>query len=166
MLRLNVPSSDVLDSQTPLGSNTPLAFALIAWRDSGAAQRQGRQRTENDTQVSLRGAEGSAAISKRLRRGRRTARKRVSKNDNTKLGQVAQLVEQRTENPRVGGSIPPLATKHAKAPMGPFVFKQGATATENISAPGLSASNSPRVLRLSLFFVIDRGAIPPLAAGQ
>ena len=27
-------------------------------------------------------------------------------------GQVAQLVEQRTENPRVGGSIPPLATRH------------------------------------------------------
>jgi hypothetical protein len=27
-------------------------------------------------------------------------------------GQVAQLVEQRTENPRVGGSIPPLATKY------------------------------------------------------
>ena len=27
-------------------------------------------------------------------------------------GQVAQSVEQRTENPRVGGSIPPLATKH------------------------------------------------------
>jgi hypothetical protein len=26
-------------------------------------------------------------------------------------GQVAQLVEQRIENPRVGGSIPPLATK-------------------------------------------------------
>ena len=26
------------------------------------------------------------------------------------VGQVAQLVEQRTENPRVGGSIPPLAT--------------------------------------------------------
>ena len=26
-------------------------------------------------------------------------------------GQVAQLVEQRTENPCVGGSIPPLATK-------------------------------------------------------
>ena len=25
-------------------------------------------------------------------------------------GQVAQLVEQRIENPRVGGSIPPLAT--------------------------------------------------------
>ncbi len=27
------------------------------------------------------------------------------------FGQVAQLVEQRIENPRVGGSIPPLATK-------------------------------------------------------
>jgi hypothetical protein len=26
------------------------------------------------------------------------------------FGQVAQLVEQRIENPRVGGSIPPLAT--------------------------------------------------------
>ena len=29
---------------------------------------------------------------------------------NSRLGQVAQLVEQRTENPCVGGSIPPLAT--------------------------------------------------------
>ena len=29
-------------------------------------------------------------------------------------GQVAQLVEQWTENPRVGGSIPPLATKKIK----------------------------------------------------
>jgi F0F1-type ATP synthase membrane subunit c/vacuolar-type H+-ATPase subunit K len=29
-------------------------------------------------------------------------------------GQVAQLVEQRTENPRVGGSIPPLATIQSK----------------------------------------------------
>jgi hypothetical protein len=28
-------------------------------------------------------------------------------------GQVAQLVEQRTENPRVGGSIPSLATKNS-----------------------------------------------------
>ena len=31
-------------------------------------------------------------------------------------GQVAQLVEQRIENPRVGGSIPPLATKYQKTP--------------------------------------------------
>ena len=29
---------------------------------------------------------------------------------NTRDGQIAQLVEQRTENPRVGGSIPSLAT--------------------------------------------------------
>ncbi len=28
--------------------------------------------------------------------------------------QVAQLVEQRTENPRVGGSIPPLGTNYIK----------------------------------------------------
>ena len=32
-----------------------------------------------------------------------------------KLGQVAQLVEQRIENPRVGGSIPPLATRYKNA---------------------------------------------------
>jgi hypothetical protein len=31
-------------------------------------------------------------------------------------GQVAQLVEQRTENPRVGGSIPPLATTFIAKP--------------------------------------------------
>src|SRR5690606_41182907 len=30
-------------------------------------------------------------------------------------GQVAQLVEQRIENPRVGGSIPPLATRIPKS---------------------------------------------------
>lgn len=30
-------------------------------------------------------------------------------------GQVAQLVEQRIENPRVGGSIPSLATKELQA---------------------------------------------------
>ena len=29
-----------------------------------------------------------------------------------RIAQVAQLVEQRTENPRVGGSIPPLGTTH------------------------------------------------------
>ncbi len=31
------------------------------------------------------------------------------------LGLVAQLVEQRIENPRVGGSIPPQATKEFKS---------------------------------------------------
>ncbi len=33
----------------------------------------------------------------------------------TSLGLVAQLVEQRTENPCVGGSIPPRATRIKKA---------------------------------------------------
>ena len=33
--------------------------------------------------------------------------------------QVAQLVEQRTENPRVGGSIPPLGTNKINN-LGPF----------------------------------------------
>ena len=33
-----------------------------------------------------------------------------SRRESLCIGQVAQLVEQRTENPRVGGSIPPLAT--------------------------------------------------------
>ena len=32
------------------------------------------------------------------------------------VGQVAQLVEQRTENPRVGGSIPSLATSQINKP--------------------------------------------------
>ena len=31
---------------------------------------------------------------------------------NARFAQVAQSVEQRTENPRVGGSIPPLGTKY------------------------------------------------------
>ena len=31
-----------------------------------------------------------------------------------KYAQIAQSVEQRTENPRVGGSIPPLGTKQAR----------------------------------------------------
>ena len=41
-----------------------------------------------------------------------------------KRGQVAQLVEQRTENPRVGGSIPSLATKKSKTAdhCGLFIF--------------------------------------------
>ena len=34
--------------------------------------------------------------------------------DITSNGQIAQLVEQRTENPCVGGSIPPLATAISK----------------------------------------------------
>ena len=41
--------------------------------------------------------------------GRSNTRPSVSR------GQVAQLVEQRIENPRVGGSIPPLATIHIRS---------------------------------------------------
>jgi hypothetical protein len=37
-------------------------------------------------------------------------------------GQVAQLVEQRTENPRVGGSIPSLATIKNPRPARDFYF--------------------------------------------
>ncbi len=32
----------------------------------------------------------------------------------SKFAQIAQSVEQGTENPRVGGSIPPLGTKNAE----------------------------------------------------
>jgi hypothetical protein len=38
------------------------------------------------------------------------------------LGLVAQLVEQRIENPCVGGSIPPRATKNIKRPGFGWVF--------------------------------------------
>jgi hypothetical protein len=41
---------------------------------------------------------------------------------NTNHGQVAQLVEQGTENPRVGGSIPSLATLKTSAIAGVFLF--------------------------------------------
>ncbi|GEM_PF-2333962 len=44
------------------------------------------------------------------------------------LGQIAQLVEQRTENPRVGGSTPSLATiifSKSGLPLGgPFLLSQ------------------------------------------
>ena len=39
-----------------------------------------------------------------------------------RYGQVAQLVEQRTENPRVGGSIPSLATNIQKTNHSQLVF--------------------------------------------
>ena len=40
----------------------------------------------------------------------------------TRDGQIAQLVEQRTENPRVGGSIPSLATIKKSTYSGAFFF--------------------------------------------
>ncbi|CEG57534.1 protein of unknown function [Legionella fallonii LLAP-10] len=36
--------------------------------------------------------------------------KLISESNSNPRGQIAQSVEQRIENPRVGGSIPPLAT--------------------------------------------------------
>ena len=47
------------------------------------------------------------------RAGGRRTQKRLARDGryNATNGQVAQSVEQWTENPRVGGSIPPLATK-------------------------------------------------------
>ena len=45
-----------------------------------------------------------------------------------RVGQIAQLVEQRTENPRVGGSIPSLATiKTQKAGYSPAFCVLNAT---------------------------------------
>ena len=44
----------------------------------------------------------------------RTVTQRTKRHAASKNGQVAQLVEQRTENPRVGGSIPSLATIHLR----------------------------------------------------
>ena len=38
------------------------------------------------------------------------------------LGQIAQSVEQRTENPRVGGSIPSLTTSNPLEKSGGFLF--------------------------------------------
>jgi hypothetical protein len=40
-----------------------------------------------------------------------------------RTGQVAQLVEHRTENPGVGGSIPPLSNENAPRRLGAFFTK-------------------------------------------
>ena len=42
---------------------------------------------------------------------RNTLRRNRNKKVNIIHAQIAQSVEQRTENPRVGGSIPPLGTR-------------------------------------------------------
>ena len=67
------------------------------------------------------------------------------------LGQVAQLVEQRIENPRVGGSIPPLATKILRpTPLGwafSFLFPANHAGTAPIlrvpATPGTSGLVRP-----------------------
>ena len=43
----------------------------------------------------------------------------------TKRGQVAQLVEQRTENPRAEGSSPPLTTMNFQSPSNGALFFVG-----------------------------------------
>jgi hypothetical protein len=49
------------------------------------------------------------------------------------IAQVAQLVEQRIENPRVGGSIPPLGTKpKSLASAGLFYGEQGRMRTTDV----------------------------------
>ena len=49
------------------------------------------------------------------------------KTSNTSNAQVAQSVEQRTENPRVDGSIPPLGTMNSKGSdmIGAFFMSDG-----------------------------------------
>ncbi len=49
--------------------------------------------------------------------------------------QVAQLVEQRTENPRVGGSIPPLGTISTRLAMD---WMTGVSAVEAVIGRGLA----------------------------
>ena len=50
------------------------------------------------------------------------------------VGQIAQSVEQGTENPRVGGSIPPLATTNGRiAQLGEHLpYKQGVTGSSPV----------------------------------
>ena len=59
------------------------------------------------------------------------------------FGLVAQLVEQRIENPRVGGSIPPQATTEL-----PIVAQQCPEARMNIGSAGFYfAQRCPRLPR-------------------
>jgi hypothetical protein len=62
----------------------------------------------------------------------------AAKNATYQKAQVAQSVEQRTENPRVDGSIPPLGTMNSKGfnRMGPFLFLPSSL------PPGLAVSRS------------------------
>src|SRR5690606_26297007 len=65
----------------------------------------------------------------------------------TPSGQVAQLVEQGIENPRVGGSIPSLATIQTNAPQG--VLLRGAFCFRAIRLWACSPSSGLRALRKS-----------------
>src|SRR6185295_4705883 len=70
-------------------------------------------------------------------------------------GQVAQLVEQRTENPRVGGSIPPLATTTTRARRHSMVDDLAAT---NVNRSYSLAATSIAIFTFMLFFLYPRFA--------
>ena len=59
-------------------------------------------------------------------------------------GQVAQLVEQRTENPRVGGSIPPLATINSLN-INNISSNSLPSACSKAASEGIAASSSRRM---------------------
>ena len=76
------------------------------------------------------------------------------------LGQVAQLVEQRTENPRVDGSIPPLATIF-KSPNSFRAFSRLPVAPVLAGLRGFASRASP--LNISRFWPSPASLFPVLS---
>ena len=71
----------------------------------------------------------------------------VSPRKASSYGQVAQLVEQRTENPRAEGSSPPLTTINNREPSGSrFVFSEALGVCEVSCDVACMASSDVRVL--------------------
>ena len=64
--------------------------------------------------------------------------------DKIVYGQVAQLVEQRTENPRVGGSIPPLATNFSSTCV---VFLESSSVVATVLLPTSSPNTKSPIER-------------------
>ena len=64
----------------------------------------------------------------------------------TKRGQVAQLVEQRTENPRAEGSSPPLTTMNFQSPSNGALFLSEISQDVN-PAKGIAEKRRPPVVR-------------------
>ncbi len=73
-----------------------------------AAKVERAEKMEWRNIVTLSEAKGPKPLSRQESLGRHGIASLYSR----PYGQVAQLVEQRTENPRVGGSIPSLATNY------------------------------------------------------
>ncbi len=88
-------------------------------------------------------------------------------------GQVAQLVEQRTENPRVGGSIPSLATKSAVSITAPIllrtsgIYKLGKMASVYFEVPnsavGVTDSAAPAIGSTNQLSTTDTPVAAPIA---